>query len=138
VHNAGEVFKYELIAEGDQGDEQWKAKFESVKEVQQILGQLDAIGRQKDINWYDLIGSHKYFAKITALRFPPLYDLAEFADLSNDFWHTLDPPEDDDRPMQSFNWSRLYVRESGAEIVETEFAQFLSHIKSLPWIKELL
>jgi hypothetical protein len=55
---------------------------------------LDAIGKKKDINWEDLIGSHKYFAEISGLQFPPLYDLAGFADLFNDFWHTLVPPKE--------------------------------------------
>ena len=138
MNNAIDDLEYELVAEGDQGDERWKAKFESVEEVQQVLSRLDAIGKKEDINWEDLIGGHKYFAEISGLQFPPLYGLAGFADLSDDFWHTLDPPKDDDRPMQSFNWSRLYARRNRVEIVETEFVQFFSHLKSLPWIKKLL
>ena len=130
-------FEYEIVAEGDQGDEQWKPKFDSLKKVQQVLCQLDAIG-ESNITWDALIGRHKYFEEISSMQFPPLYNLAEFADLSNDFWHVLDPPEDDDKPMQSFNWSRLYVKSKRAEIVQREFARFFDHLKTLPWIKELL
>ena len=79
-----------------------KQNLKSVKEVQQVLSQLDAIGKKKDINWEDLIGSHKYFAEISGLQFPPLYDLAGFADLSNDFWHTLVPPKDDEQANAVF------------------------------------
>ena len=34
MNNARDDLEYELMAEGDQGGEQWKAKFESVKELQ--------------------------------------------------------------------------------------------------------
>jgi hypothetical protein len=40
--------------------------------------------------------------------------------------------------MQCFNRSRLYVKRNKAEMVESEFAQFFDHLKTLPWIKELL
>jgi hypothetical protein len=105
--------------------------------VQQVLGELDVIGKS-NITWEALIGRHKYFEEISSIQFPPLYNLAGFADLSNDFRHVLDPPEDDDKPMQSFNRSRLYVKRNKAEMVESEFAQFFDHLKTLPWIKELL
>jgi hypothetical protein len=129
--------EYELVAQGDQGDEEWKPQFRSLEEVQRIISQLDAIG-ENQIKWEALIGSCKYFENLRVLQFPPLYDLGGFADLSNDFWHVLDSPEKDDEPMQSFNWSRLYLKRNRADTVKHEFELFWTHLRSMPWLKELL
>jgi hypothetical protein len=127
---------YILIAEGDQGSEEWQSKFRVIADVQYIIGQLDSLGKDT-IDWGALIGEFKYFSHIEGLgSFPQLYNLADFGALSDDFIHELEAPLVE-RPTQTYNRSSLYLRQSRAEKVTKEFEKFLEHLKSLPALKEL-
>ena len=130
--------EYDLVAEGDQGDERWNPAFSSIKQVQQIVSRLDEFGSSDKIDWKSFVGNHTYFNLLSQLNFPPLYRLDDFVDLSNDFWQVLDPPENDDAPGQSFNWSRLYLKKAKVVAVKVEFDEFLKHLQSLPWVQEIL
>ena len=132
--------QYELVAEGDETEETFNSKFNSIGKVRRIVGYLDSIGHKGDIKWKELIGNHKYFEPLKELTFPPLYSLSDFYSLSNDFWHDVErrDDDDDDKPGLSANWSRLYLKEDRVDAVNSEFEEFLQHLKSLSWLKEVV
>ncbi len=125
-----------IVAAGDQGEEQWRPMFPSIRDVREILSQLENAEQPVDMD--AIKGDFKYFDGLASLDFPPLYALADFESLSGDFMHCLDEPEDDGVPGGSFNQSRLFVETHRVQAVEAEFERFLGHLRSLACLRSLL
>jgi len=120
------------VAFGDSGDQVfWESGFESLGSVQWILSNLELLGDPKKIDWDLVIGDHHYFDCIKDWDFPPLYHVADFENLFDDFSADVTSGEESELPGGAFDSIELYIRTDKADHIVKLFQEFESHLCSL-------